>query len=83
MSRNIYNNNRYVDNNNFSDMWMGDITEHHISTRSVDTLNFHLYRDDGIDVLIVGDQQKEILLNHLNSLHPNLTWTVDVAKEGE
>ena len=66
----------------FSDVWMGDITEHHISTSPVDTLNFHLYRDDGIDVLIDGDQQKEILLNHLNNLHPNLTWTVDVAKEG-
>ena len=33
----------------FSDVWMGDITEHHINTCTIDTLKFHLYRDDGIN----------------------------------
>ena len=66
----------------FSDVWMGDITEHHINTCTVDTLKFHLYRDDGIDIILSGDQDKERLVNHLNNLHPNLTWTVDIAKEG-
>ena len=29
-----------------------------------------------------GQQEKRILKDHLNHLHPNLTWTVDVSKEG-
>ena len=66
----------------FSDVWMGDITEHHINTCTIDTLNFHLYRDDGIDVVLNGDEDKRRLEDHLNNLHPNLTWTVEIAKEG-
>ena len=66
----------------FSDVWMGDITEHHINTCTIDTLKFHLYRDDGIDVVLNGDEDKRRLEDHLNNLHPNLTWTVDIAKEG-
>ena len=66
----------------FSDIWMGDITQKHLDTCPVDTLHFKLYRDDGLDILTNGPQERRILLDHLNNLHPNLTWTVECAKEG-
>ena len=66
----------------FSDIWMGDITQKHVDTCPVNTLHFKLYRDDGLDLLLNGDQEKRILKDHLNNLHPNLTWTVECAKEG-
>ena len=61
---------------------MGDITQKHLDTCPVDTLHFKLYRDDGLDILTNGPQERRILLDHLNNLHPNLTWTVECAKEG-
>ena len=66
----------------FSDIWMGDITQKHLDTCPVDTLHFNLYRDDGWDILTNGPQERRILEDHLDSLHPNLTWTVECAKEG-
>ena len=66
----------------FSDVWMGDITQKHLDTYPLSSLHFHLYRDDGIDLLMNGDQQRRILEDHLNNLHENLTWTVECVKEG-
>ena len=66
----------------FSDIWMGDITQKHLDTCPVDTLHFSLYRDDGLDMLLNGLVEKRILEDHLNQLHPNLTWSVECAKEG-
>ena len=64
----------------FSDIWMGDITQKHLDSNPVDTLHFMLYRDDAKD--LNGDHQKQLLLDQLNNLHPNLTWTVECVKEG-
>ena len=66
----------------FSDIWMGDVTEKHLNTITIQTLHFILYRDDALDLLPNGDQMKRILTDHLNNLHENLTWTVEYAKEG-
>ena len=35
-----------------------------------------------MDILQNGDQEKRILKDHLNNLHPNLTWTVECGREG-
>ena len=66
----------------FSDIWMGDITQKHLDNDTIDTLHFILYRDDSLDNMSNDDQEKQRLKDHLNNLHPNLTWTVDFAKEG-
>ena len=66
----------------FSDIWMGDIAQMHVDTCPVDTLHFILYRDDGLDVLLNGEQDLQALHDHMNSLHPNLTWTVKCGREG-
>ena len=66
----------------FSDIWMGDITQKHLDTCPVDTLHFTLYRDDALDILLNGEQDLEAFKNHLNNLHPNLTWTVECGTEG-
>ena len=66
----------------FSDIWMGDITEKHLNTTTIQTLHFIIYRDDVLDILTDGIHMKRILVDHLNNLHPNLTWTVECAKEG-
>ena len=64
----------------FSDIWMGDITQLHVDTCPVDTLHFTLFRDDGLDVLMNGEQDLQTFQNHLNNLHPN--WTVKSGREG-
>jgi hypothetical protein len=66
----------------FSDIWMGDITEKHLDTCPVDTLHFTLYRDDGMDVLMNGEDDLQQMEGHLNNLHPNLTWTLGHGREG-
>ena len=66
----------------FSDIWMGKLTEKHIETNTVNTLQFSLYRDDGLDMLLSGEEELEQLKTQLNSLHPNITWTVELVKEG-
>ena len=65
----------------FSDIWMGEITQKHVDSCPVDTLYFTIYRDDGLDVLMNGDQDIQILKDHLNNLHPNLTWTLHFGVE--
>ena len=66
----------------FSDIWMGEITEKHINTCPVDTLHFMLYRDDAFDVLLNGQQELRIFQDHLDNLHPNLNWTLKSGPEG-
>merc|ERR1711923_40916 len=44
----------------FSDIWMGDITQKHLDTCPVQTLHFVLYRDDGFDLLRNGEQEIRI-----------------------
>ena len=66
----------------FSDIWMGDITQKHLDTCPVETLHFLLYRDDGLDVLLNGDDDLQLLEDHLNNIHPNLTWTLGHGREG-
>ena len=34
------------------------------------------------NTILSGDQDKERLVNHLKNNHPNLTWTVEIAKGG-
>ena len=48
----------------------------------MDTLHFTLYRDDGLDILMNGEQELRILKDHMNNLHPNLTCTVECGSEG-
>ena len=64
----------------FTDIWMGSVTEHHINTCPIDTLKFMLYRDDAADM--INEVEKRIFEDHLNSLHPNLTWSVVTGPEG-
>ena len=66
----------------FSDIWLGDITEKHLDTPTIQTLHFIIYRDDTLDFLRNVDQMKQNLIDHLNNLHPNLTWTVNCEKQG-
>ena len=53
----------------FSDIWMGDITEHHVNTSPVNTLHFSLYRDDGMDILPNGGEE-----NFCNSRRKLQLW---------
>ena len=67
----------------FSDIWMGEITQKHLDDCPVNTLHFTLYRDDVFDILLNGDEQEiRLLKDHMNNLHPNLTWTMEYGKEG-
>ena len=66
----------------FSDIWMGDITKLHLDTCPVQTLQFQLYRDDGFDVLVNGEQDLQVFQDHLNQLHPNLNGLSSVEARG-
>ena len=48
----------------------------------MDTLHFTLYRDDGLDILMNGEQDLRNFKDHMNNLHPNLIWTVECGSEG-
>ena len=48
----------------------------------VDTLHFTLYRDDGLDILLNGEEDLQEFRDHLNRLHPNQTWTVQCGLDG-
>jgi hypothetical protein len=48
----------------------------------VETLHFTLYRDDGLDVLLNGEQDLAAFDEHINGLHQNLQWTVNCGCEG-
>ena len=66
----------------FTDLWMGEVTQKHLDTSPLPTLHFQLYRDDSIDILVNGVEEKRILEHQMASLHENLTWTVTCGKEG-
>ena len=65
----------------FTDIWLGDVSEHHMNTCPIETLHFSLYRDDALEILN-KEEEKRIFSDHLNNLHPNLTWSVDCGTEG-
>ena len=67
----------------FSDVWVGDITQKHIDTCPVDTLQFSIYRDDGLDVIINGARDINEYRDHMNNRHPNIQFVVRHGKEGE
>ena len=64
-----------------TDVWIGDITEKHLATNPVDTLQFSIYRDDGKDVL-VNEEDLPSLKEHFEQLHTNLSWEIKSGKEG-
>ena len=66
----------------FSDIWMGDITQNHLDNCPVDTLHFTLYRDYRLDILMNGEEEIRLLKDHMDNLHPNLTWTMEFGREG-
>ena len=66
----------------FSNIWMGDITQQHVDTCPMDALHFMIYRDDAFDILMKGEQGLQDLKDHVNNIHLNLTWTVQCGKEG-
>ena len=67
----------------FSDIWVGDLTQKHIDTCPVDTLVFKIYRDDGFDVIINGARDIQEYKEHMNNLHPNIQFDIRHGKEGE
>jgi hypothetical protein len=48
----------------------------------VETPNFSVYRDDGLDILTNGEEDLPILKEHFDNLHPNLKWEFNQGKEG-
>ena len=67
----------------FSDIWVGDLTQKHVDNCPVETLKFTIYRDDALDILKNGARDIETYKAHLNSLHPNIEFDVRHGKEGE
>ena len=53
-----------------------------MDTCPVDTADFSIYRDDGLDVLLNGEADLQAFVDHLDSLHPNLKWETVCGKEG-
>ena len=43
----------------FTDIWIGDLTEKHLQTTNIDSVLFTIYRDDSLDVLKNGEVDKE------------------------
>ena len=48
----------------------------------MDTLQVQLYRNDAFYILMNGKDDLKVFKDHLNGLHPNLTWTVECGSEG-
>jgi hypothetical protein len=65
-----------------TDVWIGSITEKHLQTCPVETVHFSIYRDDGLDILPGGENDLPALVQHFDSLHPNLDWEFKHGKEG-
>ena len=63
-------------------MWVGDIIKKHIETNTIDSVLFKIYRDDGLDILCKGTQDEQAFKEHMNALHGNIEWDINVASEG-
>ena len=59
---------------NLTDIWVGPVADRHINTCPVETVDFSLYRDDGLDILKNGEMDLQAFNEHLDSLHPNSKW---------
>ena len=57
-----------------TDVWIGSLTEKHLQTCPLETLNFSVYRDDGLDILTNREEDLPILKEHFDNLHHNLKW---------
>ena len=66
----------------FTDIWIGSITDKHIESSNVDSVLFSIYRDDAWDILNKGKADQPAFQQELDSLHPNLEWDLIVEKEG-
>ena len=47
----------------------------------VEKLQFSIYRDDGLDILLNGEDDLPTLKEHFNNLQPNLEWDFTHCKE--
>ena len=66
---------------NLTDIWVGPIAEKHVETCPVESLDFSIYRDDGLEVLKNKDDLPQYL-DHLSTLHPNIKWETKSGREG-
>ena len=65
-----------------TDIWMGKVTEKHVQTNPVESLHFNIYRDDGADWLVNGEEDIPTLKEHFDQLHENLKWEFKTGREG-
>ena len=66
-----------------TDIWLGPVAKKHVETCPVETEGFTIYRDDGWELLIKGEQDLPQYLEHLEGLHPNIKWETKYGREGE
>ena len=64
----------------FTDIWMGTVVKKHVETSNIDSILFSIYRDDSLDILKNGKVDEPALRQEMDSLHPNLTWDIQVEK---
>ena len=65
-----------------TDIWIGPIVRKLTNECDVETLDFSIYRDDGLDVLINGETDLVAYQEHLDSLHPNIKWDITTGRVG-
>ena len=65
-----------------TDLWVGKVIKKHLELSNIDSVLYSIYRDDGRDILTRGMEDQEAYQNHLDSLHPNLTWDLTCTTEG-
>ena len=66
----------------FTDIWVGKVVKKHLETSNIDSVFYSIYRDDGLDILKRGLEDQAAYQQHLDGLHPNLSWDLNCAKEG-
>ena len=57
---------------------MGDLTQKHLDSCTI-TLQYSIDWDDGFDILLNGSDDIKAYEDHLNNLHPNITFHVRLA----
>ena len=65
-----------------TDTWIGPIAKKHVETCPVETCDFSIYRDDGLEILLNKDDL-QTYLDHLASLHLNVKWETKSGREGQ